>query len=104
MLKYNTSLGFSPPQSLPAPDLQSPYGKYGSTHADLLKSQMMAQNADYDIAKSKGEIDYAVKQQAAERQLALQGLQQMSQAQQNQNSVANARFGMVNSLLSGLFR
>ena len=61
-------------------------------------------NAAYNLEQSKLANDYALKQQDSERQLVLQGLQQMSQAQQNQNSLANSRLGNVSGLLSGLFR
>lgn len=104
MLKYNTTLPNIPPQSLPAPNLESPYGRYGSTHQDMLKAQMGVANANYEIERQKANTDYALKQQAAERQLVLQGLQQMSEAQQNQNSLMNQRLGNVSGLLSGLFR
>lgn len=85
------------------PNLDSPYGKYGSTHQDMLAGQMGALNANYEIERQKANTDYQTKQQAAERQLVLQGLQQMGEAQQNRNSLANARLGGVSSLLSGLF-
>jgi hypothetical protein len=65
---------------------------------------MGVNNAAYNLEQSKLANDYALKQQDSERQLVLQGLQQMSQAQQNQNSLANSRMGNVSGLLSGLFR
>jgi hypothetical protein len=65
---------------------------------------MGVNNAAYNLEQSKLANDYALKQQDSERQLVLQGLQQMSQAQQNQNSLANSRLGNVSGLLSGLFR
>jgi len=104
MLTYNTTLPFSAPQGLPTPAPQSPFTRYGSTHDDMLRAQMGVNNAAYGIEQAKAENDYALKQQDAERQLVLQGLQQMSQAQQNQNSLANSRMGNVSGLLSGLFR
>jgi hypothetical protein len=104
MLTYNTTLPFSAPQGLPAPDPQSPFTRYGSTHDDMLRAQVVANSAAYGIDQAKAANDYAMKQQDAERQLVLQGLQQMSQAQQNQNSLANTRIGSVSGLLSGLFR
>lgn len=103
MLTYKTTLPNIPPQSLRLPNLESPYGKYGSTHQDMLNASMGRLNADYEIARQKANTDYAMKQQEAERQLVLQGLRQMGQAQQNQNSIANQRLGNVSGLLSGLF-
>lgn len=104
MLTYNTTLPNLPAQSLPIPNLSGPYGGYGSSHQDMLNAQMGQAQANYEIERQKANTDYAMKQQAAERQLVLQGLQQMNEAQQNQNSLANARLGGVGSLLSGLFR
>jgi hypothetical protein len=104
MLTYKTTLPNAPPQSMPMPRMAGPYAGYGSTHQDMLNAQMGQAQADYDIARQKGETDYALKQQAAERQLVLQGLQQMGEAQQNQNALMNQRVGNVSGLLSGLFR
>jgi hypothetical protein len=103
MLTYNTTLPFAPPPATPAPGADSPFS-YGSSHGDFLRAQMGARKAAYDLEASKAATQYAQRQQDAERQLVLQGLQQMDQAQQNQNSLANARMGAVNSLLSGLYR
>ena len=103
MLTYNTTLPNIPPQSLQLPKLEPPYGKYGSTHQDMLNASMGRMNADYEIERQKANTDYSLKQQAAERQLVLQGLQQMGEAQQNQNALMNQRFGNVSGLLSGLF-
>lgn len=103
MLKYNTTLPNAPPKSLPIPRMAGPYAGYGSTHQDMLNAQMGLAQADYDIARQKGETDYSLKQQEAERQLVLQGLQQMNEAQQNRNAIANSRLGAVSGLLSGLF-
>lgn len=103
MLSYNTTLHNIPPQAIPAPNLESPFARYGSAHQDMLKAQMGVANANYAMDREKANTDYAMKQQEAERQLVLQGLQQMNAAQQNQNSIANARLGNVSSLLSGLF-
>ncbi|NBW15499.1 MAG: hypothetical protein EBR82_46685, partial [Caulobacteraceae bacterium] len=98
MLTYNTTLPNAPPRGLPAPQIQSPYGRFGSAHSDVLASQMGSNNADYELAKARGELDYATKRQAAEQQLALSGLQQMAQAQQNRNALVNSRVGAVSSL------
>lgn len=89
---------------MPIPDLSGPYGGYGSTHQDMLNAQLGRAGADYDIAREQASTDYSLKQQAAERQLVLQGLQQMGDAQQNNNALSNARLGAVSGLLSGLFR
>jgi hypothetical protein len=104
MRTYNTTLPFASPQGMPAPSPGSPFTRYGSTPDDVLRAQMGVNNAAYNLEQSKLANDYALKQQDSERQLVLQGLQQMSQAQQNQNSLANSRMGNVSGLLSGLFR
>jgi hypothetical protein len=67
-----------------------------------------ANAAQYDIDASKANADYQNKQQEAERQLVLQGLQMMDKGQQNQNSIYNTRLqnmtGFAGNLLGGLFK
>lgn len=104
MLNYNTTLPFSPPKTMPQLQGMKPYGGYGSSYDDVMRGQMSQANANYGVQASRAETDYALRQQDAERQLVLQGLQQMNEAQQNRNSLLNARLGGVSSLLSGLFR
>jgi len=114
MLTYNTSLQGAQPygdpkrtEALGALTAHSPYGKFGSTHQDLLNAYGGANAAQFDIAATKANTDYDLAKQNAERQLVLQGLQQMSQAQQNdQNLQTNrmqAMYGMAGNLLGGLF-
>lgn len=110
MLTYNTSLQNASPGSAPLSGLrlQSPYSKYGSNHQDILNAMGDAAAADYDVAQSKANAAYTLSQQEAQNQLALRGLNQMSEAQQNRNSVYNTRlqnmFGVANNLLGGLFQ
>jgi hypothetical protein len=114
MLTYNSSLQnhlpYSPLQrnsALAALTVKSPYGKFGSTHQDILNAMGGRNAANFDVAATKANADYQLAQQEAQRQLALQGLQQMSNAQQNQNELTNTRlqnmYGVANNLLGGLF-
>ena len=103
MLKYNTTLPDSPAVGRPAPDIRSPYAALGQSHSDVLAARMASSNADYRLAQDRGDADYGTKRRAAEQQLALGGLRQMAQAQQNQASLRDARIGNVTSLLAGLF-
>jgi hypothetical protein len=109
MLTYNTSLQDSSPGYAPLSGLrlQSPYSKYGSNHQDILNSMGDAAAADYDVAQSKSNAAYTLSQQEAQNQLALRGLNQMAEAQQNRSNVYNTRlqnmFGVANNLLGGLF-
>lgn len=114
MLTYQSSLNNKPPVSdeyraraltgLRAP---SPFTAYTQTHGDVYRG-LGAENAvDFDIAATKANTDYQMKQQDAQRQLALQGLQQMATAQQNEQDLTNNRlqmmYGTVGDLLKGLF-
>jgi hypothetical protein len=114
MLNYKTSLQNKPPVSdqyradaLAGLRVKSPYTQYGSTHDDILMTIGDANAAQYDIDASKANADYQNKQQEAERQLVLQGLQMMDKGQQNQNSIYNTRLqnmtGFAGNLLGGLF-
>ena len=104
MLTYNSTFAPPPPQAMPAAPFNSPYEKFGSTHGDLLRARMGENNAKYNIARSRAMNDYAMQAQQAQRELALQGLQNQAVAQQNQNSLMNERVGIVSGLLSGLFK
>lgn len=110
MLTYNTTLQNSAPGSAPLDGLRlkSPYSKYGSNHQDILNSMGDAAAADYDVAQSKANAAYTLSQQDAQNQIALRGLRQMAEAQQNQQSLYNTRLqnmvGSANNLLGGLFR
>jgi hypothetical protein len=114
MLNYNTSLTSAPPYSpaqkadaLKALSAGSPYSKFGGVHDDVFRSEGAKNASTFDLEATKANTDYQLAQQAAERQLVLQGLQQMGQAQQNQQNLTNTRlqnmYGTANNLLGGLF-
>lgn len=114
MLTYDTTLQAQPPVSqaemsraMKGIRLQSPYG-YSPQHQDVLNALGDQNAAQYALNAEKANADFGSRKLQAQRDVALQGLQQMSQAQQNQMDYANARsgmgYGLVNSLLSGLFR
>lgn len=113
MLTYKSSLQNKPPVSdefrssaLAGLRAGSPY-TYTQTHGDVYKSLGQENAVDFDIAATKANTDYQMKQQDAQRQLALQGLQQMATAQQNEQDLTNNRlqmmYGTVGDLLKGLF-
>lgn len=115
MLTYNTTLPNSPPfeptqltSALDGLKIRSPYKQFGSTHQDAL-NWLGDNNANvYRRAADRANTEYAMRQQEAESQLALAGLQQMNEAQQNQRSLQNSRLqqmtGVVGGLLQGVFR
>lgn len=113
MLTYNTQLPFdqpapNPQRGMEAMQPRSPYGAFGSNHQDVL-DYVGAMNAEkYGRAAESMNADYAAKQRAAQQGLALAGLQQMAQAQQNQQELSNSRLqqmtGFAGSLLGGLYR
>lgn len=87
---------------------KNPYAAYGQQGQDIMAAMGDQNAAQYNLAADRANADMEQKQVAAQRDFALQGLQQMSQARQNQADYANARsamgYGLVSNLLSGLFR
>lgn len=86
---------------------RSPWKVYSDSHNDIMRSQGMENAALYGLASSKANTDFDLQAQQARNQLALGGLQMLTQDQQNQANLANSRLGMAtglyNSLLSGLY-
>lgn len=114
MLTYDTTLQAQPPVSqaelasaMRGLRFRSPYG-YSPQHQDVLSALGDTAAANYQLEAEKANSAFGAQKLQAQRDVALQGLQQMSQAKQNQMDYSNARsnmgFGLVNSLLSGLFR
>jgi hypothetical protein len=114
MLTYNTELQAQPPisqqelsRAMSGLKIRSPYG-YSPQHQDVLNALGDENAANYQLNADKANSAFGVQKLQAQRDLALQGLQQMAQAQQQQSDLANTRTGMglnfASSLLSGLFR
>lgn len=106
MMKYNSMQGSASPDFLEAPRT-SPYlfdGSHGDVFAALTARDAVARNAQRDQQLTAFENDRL----GAQREAAMRGIQNLQQARQQQMDVANRqqgmRFGLVNSLLSGLFR
>lgn len=114
MLAFQNNITAQPPinasdrqRALDGLRMKSPYA-YSSQHQDVLDALGDQNAAKYNVTADEANADFANKKMQAERDFALQGLQQMSTAKQNQMDYANARsglgYGVVNNLLSGLFR
>ncbi len=86
---------------------RSPFSAYGQNHQDVFGYMGAAAADEYDRAADKANTQYSAQRLAAQQGLALAGLQQMSQARQNEMNLANSRLsamtGFYNSLLGGLF-
>lgn len=115
MLTYNTQLPSQPPVSptarasvLAAMTAKSPYTAYGQSHQDAMDRLGSINAETYASAADRANDEYDAAQRQAQQQLALAGLQQMAQAQQNKNDLGNNRLqqmtGFASSLLGGLFR
>jgi hypothetical protein len=115
MLSYTTSIQNNPPYSPQQRDnavasmtAPSPYGKYNQNHQDIVNSLGGKNAAQFDMASTKANTDYALDQQNAERSLVLAGLRQMSDQQQNQQSLRNTRlqnmYGLASGVLGALFK
>jgi|694.fasta_scaffold04516_10 hypothetical protein len=103
MLTYNHTLPSQPPMALQMPT-DSPFTKFGSTHGDMLAAQLGRAQADYDVNAARSANDYAQRFMDAENQLVLQGLNNMGQAQQNDNSLFNQRLGNMTGILASLYQ
>jgi hypothetical protein len=109
-LNYTSSLQNAPPSASVNPagiKAVPPFAQYGSTYTDLMRAYGDRNAAQYALDASKADTQYELQRQKATQDLALQGLQQMSQAQQNQQSLGNQQLGtqtsFLSSLLSGVF-
>jgi hypothetical protein len=114
MLTYNSSFQNKPPvddaqrnQALDDIRKRSPYGVFGQNHQDVLNA--LTENAanTLDMESYRANADYQLQQQKAQQQLILSGLQQQSEAEQNQRNLANTKLqnmvGFAGNLLGGLF-
>jgi hypothetical protein len=85
----------------------SPFAQPGS-HADVYASLASKNATDYDRAVQMQDAEQVQRARDAQQQLALRGLEQASQQQQNMTGLANRRMemssGYLNSILGGLFR
>ena len=85
---------------------RSPWS-YKGAYGDIMRSKGAENAALYGLNAAKANNDYALQEQQARNQLALGGLQMLTNQQQNDLNLANTRTGMTtgifNSLLSGLF-
>lgn len=120
MLTYDTGIQAKPPIN---PAMQQKalaglhaYGQmqYPGPAQDVYDGRATEAGVDYERATTAANNKFMAEAQQAQQDTALRGLQQMSQAQQNDNNLANQRqqmsldyagklFGGMNSMLSGLF-
>lgn len=107
-MQYKTTFSPTPVGRAPFPGADVSYRAYGQNHGDVLAALRDSNAASFDVAQTKADADQRVRQQEAQNQLVLQGLRQMDQAQQNDNSLRTSRLsaltGSVGSLLGGLFK
>lgn len=114
MLTYESSLKRQPPTReidtrAAAKAMQMPaYGAYNQNHRDVMAALGGLAGSQFAMASDKANADYDLAQQQAQRQLVLSGLQQMGEAQQNNNSIANTKLqnmvGFAGGILQDLFR
>lgn len=109
MISYQTQLPQFPAypkqgMALEALTAGTPFSVYNQNHEDVMAGLGAANAAQFDIEATKAATDQQLRRQRAEQQLVLQGLQQMNDAQQNENSLASNRLQNSSSMLSGLIR
>lgn len=121
MISYNTGVQNNQPIT-PAMQQQALAGlashgaalQYPGSAGDVYRARAMAAGMDYERAAATANNEYLANAQKAQQSTALAGLQQMAQAQQNSNSLANQQQSMkldylgkisggLNGLLANIF-
>lgn len=115
MLTYNTGVQAYRPIS---PEMQQKASQgimaYAPTYGDVYAGEAQKQAVDYERAAESVNNEFMQQSQQARINTALQGLQNVSQAQQNATDIETKRqklqlgyvgnmFGGLNSILSGLY-
>ncbi len=119
MLSYNTGIQASPPitpamQQAALDGLRQQKVSYPGPGQDVYSARAQQSAVDMERWAAAQNNQHMLNAQQGQSDMALRGLQQMSQAQQNANSLATQRqamqlgyagnvMGGVNGLLSGLF-
>lgn len=115
MLTYNTGTAATPPISddMRASALRGLTAQYGG-QGDLYRSLAQQNAVAVDRAAQDANADFLSRARDAQSQMAQRGMQQMAQYRQQDSDLArrqlqdtfgrvNNAYGMVNSVLSGLF-
>lgn len=109
MINYNSSLASSAPVAIDFPMVdsiraRSPYAGFNSNHQDVLRTVASAPRME----AYKANADYALRQQEAQRNLALTGLRMQADAASNARDLGVQRLrtmtGLAGDLLSGLYQ
>ena len=121
MLTYDTGVQNNPPitqgmQQQALAGLMNQQGnlQYPGIAGDVYRARAIAAGMDYERAAANANNQYLANAQQAQQSTALSGLQQMSQAQQNANNLANQQQSMkldylgklsggLNGLLGNIF-
>lgn len=114
MITYDSSLKNTPPVATPtqfpaleALQAKSPYHPTNQNQQDVLRGLAAGATPTLNMEAYQANSNYALAQQQARQQLALSGLQNMYQAQQNERDLGLRSLqnmtGFYNNLLSGLF-
>ncbi len=105
MFEYETRLSNRPPidASMQAQALHGmrAFGPQAGNAGDVYRARASESAADYARKASLANMNYATNQQQVQQGLALQGLRQMAEAQQNAQQYYDS---MAGSLLGGLLR
>jgi hypothetical protein len=113
-MQYRTAIPFTPPidpgmrqSALAALSAEAP-----GVDADVYGGLAQRNAVQYDRAAQKQNDDYTARARGIQSQMAMRGLQQLAQQQENQMNIANTVFrqnlgragGMLNSVLGGLYQ
>lgn len=102
MIGYKSGLKYGLPTS-PVAGLVSPQS-YPGANQDVYAGLMGGYNAKQQLAQEQGAAEYDAQFQDAQRNLLLGGLRNMASAAEQDRGLRNSRYGMVSSLLGGLYR
>lgn len=117
MISYDTGIQSRAPVT-PAMQQQALAGlasqgvmQYPGSAADVYRARALASGIEYERAATDANNEHLANSQKAQQTAALAGLQQMAQAQQNENDLKarqqsarmNYMQGGLNGLLSGVF-
>jgi hypothetical protein len=108
MYSYNTSIPVKPVvpyqdrmAALGGLSAQSPYKTPGA-HSDVYAHLSKGNQTSYDRAVQMADQSHMQRATEMQNQMALRGLQQLSQQRENQQNLANRRTQMVSGFLNGL--
>ena len=102
MAWYQSGIPSSPP-GVAMPKIVSPY-QYPGANADVVRSMGQGAQARQELNAQQSDANYNMQRQQQMQNLVLGGLTQQNQAMQNRQQIGTAQLGVLNDLLTKLYR